>query len=84
MMRRSRGPVLRIAVGSLWELKTMNAEVLEVATKAVQKAEREKYQELITAAEAVIYGWEKTMHKGPDQTADAIYRMLDVVEKIKI
>ena len=50
---------------------------------AGQKAEREKYAELIAAAEAVIYGWEKTMHKGPDQTANAIYRMLDVVERMK-
>lgn len=57
---------------------------VKAAFQAGQQAEREKYQELITAAEAVIYGWEKTMHKGPDQTADAIYRMLDVVEEIKI
>jgi hypothetical protein len=35
-MRRWLGRVLRIAVGCLWERRIMNAEVLEVATKAVQ------------------------------------------------
>lgn len=48
----------------------------------VERLEKEK-AELIEEAEAVIYGWEKTMHKGPDQTANAIYRMLDVVERMK-
>ena len=50
---------------------------------AGQKAEREKYQELIAAAEAVISRWETPLWKDVEPTAEVIYRMRDVIERMK-
>jgi len=48
----------------------------EAAWNAGQAAEREKYAELIAAAEAVIKQWEPPV-------CPVIYRLLDVIERMK-
>lgn len=48
-----------------------------------QRVEREKHQELIAAAEAVIARWETPDWEGTEPTDTMIYRMLDVIEKFK-
>jgi hypothetical protein len=50
---------------------------------AAQAAEREIYAELIAAAEAVIERWETPLWKESKPTAVAVYRMKDVIERIK-
>ena len=50
---------------------------------AGQKAEREKYQELIAAAEAVIARLEMPQWNDAGPTAKVICRMRDVVERMK-
>ncbi len=48
-----------------------------------QQTEREKYQELIAAAEAVIDRWNTPLWKDAEPTAAVIYRMRDALEKLK-
>lgn len=50
---------------------------------ASQQAEREKHQELIAAAEAVIDRWNTPLWKDVEPTAEVIYRMRDVIERMK-
>ena len=50
---------------------------------SVINAEREKYQELIAAAEAVVDRWETPLWKDVEPTAEVIYRMRDVIERMK-
>ena len=66
----------------------------EAAWNAGQAAEREKYAELIAAAEAVIARWETPLWKidtdpefrwsfdDAEPTAEVIYRMRDALEKL--